>query len=147
MEGKSRNWHEILEFGSRLALGGPAIGAAIGVGGAFILGYVINDPLVEVSLTVLLAFVTFALCESTDVKVQSGSKYVRLRPMSSKAKRVLSRGCRARAEGSGSTLERLVVVVFGVESRRRVEAKVVPSCHEGVEFGFLSFEFRVVSTE
>ncbi|CAN0496986.1 unnamed protein product, partial [Laminaria digitata] len=65
VEGKSRNWHEIIEFGARLALGGPAIGAAIGVGGAFVLGYVINDPLVEVSLTVLLAFVTFALCEST----------------------------------------------------------------------------------
>lgn len=70
VEGESRNWHEILEFGVRLALGGPAIGAVIGLAGAFILGYVINDALVEVSLTVLLAYCTFAICEATQVKVQ-----------------------------------------------------------------------------
>lgn len=69
VEGHSRNWHEVIEFGSRLALGGPAIGAVIGMMGAFVLGYVINDALVEVSLTVLLAFSTFALCEATRVKV------------------------------------------------------------------------------
>lgn len=69
VEGHTRNWHEVLEFGSRLALGGPAIGASIGLAGAFVLGYVINDALVEVSLTVLLAFSTFALCEATRVKV------------------------------------------------------------------------------
>ncbi|CAM9175603.1 unnamed protein product [Ectocarpus sp. 12 AP-2014] len=69
VEGHSRNWHEVIEFGSRLALGGPAIGAVIGIMGAFVLGYVINDALVEVSLTVLLAFSTFALCEATHVKV------------------------------------------------------------------------------
>ncbi|CAM9193771.1 unnamed protein product, partial [Ectocarpus fasciculatus] len=69
VEGHSRNWHEVIEFGSRLALGGPAIGAVIGIMGAFVLGYVINDALVEVSLTVLLAFSTFALCEATRVKV------------------------------------------------------------------------------
>lgn len=71
MEGHTRNWHEVLEFGSRLALGGPAIGAVIGLAGAFVLGYVINDALVEVSLTVLLAFATFALCEATRIKVRS----------------------------------------------------------------------------
>lgn len=70
MEGHTRNWHQVLEFGARLALGGPAIGAAIGLAGAFVLGYVINDALVEVSLTVLLAFSTFALCEATRVKVR-----------------------------------------------------------------------------
>lgn len=69
MEGHSRNWHEVLEFGCRLALGGPAIGAVVGLLGAFVLGYVINDALVEVSLTLLLAFATFALCESTTIKV------------------------------------------------------------------------------
>lgn len=69
MEGIDRNWHQILSFGARLALGGPAIGAIIGLIGAFVLGYVINDALVEVSLTLLLAFATFALCEDTDVKV------------------------------------------------------------------------------
>lgn len=71
VEGHTRNWHEVLEFGSRLALGGPAIGAVIGLAGAFVLGYVINDALVEVSLTVLLAFATFALCEATRIKVGS----------------------------------------------------------------------------
>lgn len=70
VEGHSRNWHEVLEFGSRLALGGPAIGGAMGIAGAFALGYVINDALVEVSLTVVLAYSTFALCEATSVKVK-----------------------------------------------------------------------------
>eukprot|EP00752_Nemacystus_decipiens_P004989 g4537.t1 len=69
VEGHTRNWHQVLEFGSRLALGGPAIGAVIGLAGAFVLGYVINDALVEVSLTVLLAYSTFALCEATKIKV------------------------------------------------------------------------------
>ncbi|CAM9333885.1 unnamed protein product [Scytosiphon promiscuus] len=69
VEGHSRNWHEVIEFGCRLALGGPAIGAVVGIMGAFVLGYVINDALVEVSLTLLLAFSTFALCEATSIKV------------------------------------------------------------------------------
>lgn len=68
IEGTDRNWLEIIGFGARLALGGPAIGAVIGVGGAFILGYVINDALIEVSLTIILAYSTFALCEATAIK-------------------------------------------------------------------------------
>lgn len=69
VEGVTREWYEVIEFGARLALGGPAIGAVIGVVGAFSLGYVINDVFVEVSLSVILAYCTFTLCEGTDIKV------------------------------------------------------------------------------
>lgn len=41
----------------------------IGLLGAFVLGYVINDPLVEVPLTIVLTYCTFALCEDTSIKV------------------------------------------------------------------------------
>lgn len=75
IEGTDRNWLEIIGFGARLALGGPAIGAVIGVGGAFFLGYVINDALIEVSLTIILAYSTFALCEATAVKASLSLKY------------------------------------------------------------------------
>ena len=38
--------------------------------GASFLGYVLNDALVEVTVTVVLAYSSFALCEDTSVKVR-----------------------------------------------------------------------------
>jgi len=69
LEGHSRSWDEVIEFGSRLALGGPVVGIVAGFVGAFIIGYIVNDPLAEIILTVIISYGTFALCESTELKV------------------------------------------------------------------------------
>ncbi|CAN0216155.1 unnamed protein product, partial [Discosporangium mesarthrocarpum] len=69
VEGKERTVGEIIDFGARLALGGPAIGIALGVIASLVLGFVVNDALTEITLTVVMAFSTFALCESTKIKV------------------------------------------------------------------------------
>eukprot|EP00752_Nemacystus_decipiens_P009788 g8739.t1 len=69
LEGYGRSAGEVVQFAARLALGGPAIGLAIGLLGSFVMGYLINDVVTEVSLTLLLSYGTFALCESTTLKV------------------------------------------------------------------------------
>eukprot|EP01059_Diplonema_ambulator_P035467 TRINITY_DN8351_c1_g3_i1.p1 TRINITY_DN8351_c1_g3~~TRINITY_DN8351_c1_g3_i1.p1 ORF type:complete len:1793 (+),score=620.71 TRINITY_DN8351_c1_g3_i1:83-5461(+) len=53
----------------RLALGGPALGFAIGYGfHKFILRFCINDPTVEISVTVTSAYIAFWIAETTSLK-------------------------------------------------------------------------------
>lgn len=61
----------MVEFAARLSLGGPALGIVIGLLGSFVMGFIINDVVTEVSLTLLLSYGSFALAESTDLKVGS----------------------------------------------------------------------------
>lgn len=67
--GVSRNWSEVLGFACRLALGGPALGILFAFAGVAALGYIVNDTAAEIVLTVVLAYGTFVVAETTRVKV------------------------------------------------------------------------------
>ncbi|CAM9412929.1 unnamed protein product [Chrysoparadoxa australica] len=58
----------ILSF-LRLALGGPAVGLAVGAAGAFLIGYMLEDPISELSSTVVVCYSAFLLAEATVLRV------------------------------------------------------------------------------
>ncbi len=61
--GIDRSPGEIVAYGVRLSLGGPAIGIIAGIIGCYALSCVFNDPVAEIAMTLLLAYGTFILCE------------------------------------------------------------------------------------
>ncbi len=60
--GIERSPAEIIAYGARLSLGGPAIGILAGMIGCYALSCVFNDPVAEITMTLLLAYGTFVIC-------------------------------------------------------------------------------------
>ncbi|GMH43152.1 hypothetical protein BSKO_11074 [Bryopsis sp. KO-2023] len=60
---KRRSFGESVEFFSKLALGGPAVGIMCGLFATLWIKFVFNDLLVEISLTFVSAYLTFYLAE------------------------------------------------------------------------------------
>lgn len=55
---------------ARLGLGGPVIGFLTGMLGSFAIGYILEDHLSEITLTVVVCFSSFLLAEATPIKVR-----------------------------------------------------------------------------
>jgi NhaP-type Na+/H+ or K+/H+ antiporter len=53
----------------RLALGGPAVGIMVGFCSAFFVGFILEDPLSEITTTVVACYGAFLISEGTPVKV------------------------------------------------------------------------------
>eukprot|EP00752_Nemacystus_decipiens_P004872 g4435.t1 len=53
----------------RLGLGGPVVGFLTGMVGSFAIGYILEDHLSEITLTVVVCFSSFLLAEATPIKV------------------------------------------------------------------------------
>eukprot|EP00903_Cladosiphon_okamuranus_P017333 g15970.t1 len=53
----------------RLGLGGPVVGFLTGMIGSFAIGYILEDHLSEITLTVVVCFSSFLLAEATQIKV------------------------------------------------------------------------------
>jgi NhaP-type Na+/H+ or K+/H+ antiporter len=49
----------------RLSIGGPLIGIAVGAAASYVLGFILNDPLSEITVTVVVGFGCYVLAEST----------------------------------------------------------------------------------
>jgi len=49
----------------RLSLGGPIVGLCVGALASYILGFILNDPLSEITTTVVVGYGSFILAEST----------------------------------------------------------------------------------
>ncbi|CAN0042863.1 unnamed protein product [Scytosiphon promiscuus] len=60
---------QVLTTAVRMALGGPLVGAVIGMFGSFLLGYIIDDAMTEITLTVIVCFSSFMISESTTLHV------------------------------------------------------------------------------
>eukprot|EP00755_Sulcionema_specki_P008567 Sspe_Gene.41300::Locus_19977_Transcript_2_3_Confidence_0.600_Length_1840::g.41300::m.41300 len=58
-----KEWHEIVIEFCRVSLGGPLVGLILGFSVKYSLKAVFNDPLIEVTVTVFAAYVTFFVCE------------------------------------------------------------------------------------
>ena len=59
---------------NRLGLGGPAVGFLTGMIGSFAIGYILEDHLSEITLTVVVCFSSFLLAEATPIKVGWGKE-------------------------------------------------------------------------
>ncbi len=66
--GVDRSVGQYIAEGARLALGGPAIGILSGIIGCYALSFIFNDPISEITLTLLLSYGTYTLSE-IDAKV------------------------------------------------------------------------------
>ncbi len=62
--GKNRSVGQIIAYGTRLSLGGPAMGILGGIIGCYALSRVFNDPVTEITITLLLAYGVFTVCET-----------------------------------------------------------------------------------
>eukprot|EP01061_Rhynchopus_euleeides_P033928 TRINITY_DN574_c0_g1_i1.p1 TRINITY_DN574_c0_g1~~TRINITY_DN574_c0_g1_i1.p1 ORF type:complete len:1827 (+),score=747.77 TRINITY_DN574_c0_g1_i1:557-5482(+) len=60
---------EVVEASFRMALGGPALGLAFGIGfDNLLFRFCVNDPIVEIALTIASAYLSFWTAESTSFK-------------------------------------------------------------------------------
>ncbi|CAN0374685.1 unnamed protein product, partial [Hapterophycus canaliculatus] len=59
---------QVLQTAVRMSFGGPLVGAVIGMFGSFLLGYIIDDAMTEITLTVIVCFSSFMISESTTVR-------------------------------------------------------------------------------
>ncbi len=60
--GTDRSPAEFIAYGARLSLGGPALGILAGIIGCYVLSCIFNDPVAEITVTVLLAYGAFVIC-------------------------------------------------------------------------------------
>ncbi|XP_020699162.1 sodium/hydrogen exchanger 8 isoform X1 [Dendrobium catenatum] len=57
--GKSFNFGEIIQFLSRVSLGAVALGLAFGIASILWLGFIFNDAVIEIALTLAISYITF----------------------------------------------------------------------------------------
>jgi len=49
----------------RLSVGGPIIGLCVGALASYVLGFILNDPLSEITTTLIVGYGSFIIAEST----------------------------------------------------------------------------------
>ncbi|CAM9911883.1 unnamed protein product, partial [Chrysoparadoxa australica] len=59
----------VIKTAARLSLGGPLVGAVLGMAGSFCLGYIMDDGQSEITVTVIVCFTSFLIAEATALHV------------------------------------------------------------------------------
>ncbi|KAM6567523.1 hypothetical protein CsatA_026651 [Cannabis sativa] len=57
--GKSFNWEAIIEFLAKVSLGAVGIGLAFGIASVLWLGFIFNDTVIEISLTLAVSYIAY----------------------------------------------------------------------------------------
>ncbi|KAM7269962.1 hypothetical protein ACFE04_029176 [Oxalis oulophora] len=66
--GKGFTWAEVIKFLAQVSLGAVAIGVAFGVASVLWLGFIFNDTVIEIALTLAVSYITyFTAQEASDV--------------------------------------------------------------------------------
>eukprot|EP00903_Cladosiphon_okamuranus_P022319 g20525.t1 len=60
---------QVLITAVRMSFGGPVVGLVMGMFGSFLLGYIIDDAMTEITLTLIVCFSSFMISESTKLHV------------------------------------------------------------------------------
>ncbi|CAM9498813.1 unnamed protein product, partial [Ectocarpus sp. 12 AP-2014] len=60
---------QVLVTAVRMSFGGPMVGLALGMFGSFLLGYIIDDAMTEITVTVIVCFSSFIISEATALHV------------------------------------------------------------------------------
>lgn len=63
------DWADTVVLAVRLALGGPLVGIVVGVICAILVGYIFNDPISEIAVTVIACYASFLVAEGTPLHV------------------------------------------------------------------------------